>query len=131
LARGVSPGNVKVSGCNIYRNDILIKTAIGTSFTDKNIIPCDYTYYVKAFDNVNNLSKPSNIVFYDNQPPSTPVLSLTGSTLTSVLLPWESTDNVGIKGYILYRDGIKIATVTTNSYTDKTVQEAKNYTYTV
>ena len=45
-------------------------------------------------------------------------------------LSWTaSTDNVGVTGYQVFRDGTQIATVKGTSYTDDTVQPGTNYTY--
>src|SRR5262245_60657859 len=55
----------------------------------------------------------------DTQPPSTPTgLTASGTTSTSTNLSWgASTDNVGVTGYDVLRNGSVIATVTGTSYT--------------
>lgn len=69
----------------------------------------------------------------DTQPPSVPAgLHATSVASTSVSLAWSpSTDNVGVTGYTVYRNGAKLATVTTTSYTDGAVNPGTTYTYTV
>jgi chitodextrinase len=67
--------------------------------------------------------------------PSTPT-NLTGNAFskTQVDLAWgASTDNVGVAGYTVYRNGSKLATVGagTLSYRDETAVPATDYTYTV
>jgi chitodextrinase len=55
-------------------------------------------------------------------------------TSSSVILQWTaSTDNVGVTGYRLYRDGAPLSTVSgsTLSYTDATVSPSTAYTYQV
>ncbi|HWB34792.1 MAG TPA: DUF4832 domain-containing protein, partial [Rugosimonospora sp.] len=67
----------------------------------------------------------------DCTPPSTPTLSSPSHTNTSVALSWTAaTDNVGVTGYDVYRNGTRIATVTTTGYTDSGLTPG-GYTYTV
>jgi chitodextrinase len=63
--------------------------------------------------------------------PGAPASSAVGST--SVTLTWTpSTDNVGVTGYYVYRNGNLVATVANGtSYTDSTVAAATTYSYTV
>ena len=55
----------------------------------------------------------------DTQPPSTPLnLSIAGSTTTSVGLTWTaSTDNVGVVGYNLFLNTVKVWTTPGTSFT--------------
>ena len=55
----------------------------------------------------------------DSTPPSAPTgLTIAGTTSSSISLAWSpSTDNVGVAGYDLFRNGSKLATVTGTSYT--------------
>ena len=51
---------------------------------------------------------------------------------TQVDVGWDvSTDNVGVTGYAVLRDGVEIATTGSPGYTDVTVQPATTYSYTV
>ncbi|MFG2459476.1 glycosyl hydrolase family 18 protein [Streptomyces sp. NPDC048523] len=62
--------------------------------------------------------------------PGTPNAS--GITNTSVKLAWSAaTDDKGIKNYDVLRDGAKVATVTTTSYTDTGLSAGTDYSYTV
>lgn len=68
----------------------------------------------------------------DNPPsaPGTPAAS--AITDTSVKLSWSAaTDDKGIKNYDVLRDGAKVATVTTTSYTDTGLTAGTDYSYTV
>jgi hypothetical protein len=72
----------------------------------------------------------------DTTPPSTPThLVATSPDPLDVNLTWSpSTDNVGVAGYDVYRNGsaTPLATgVTAGSYTDATVAPGTSYTYTV
>jgi hypothetical protein len=69
----------------------------------------------------------------DTQPPSTPSnLHTTLVASGEVDLAWNaSTDNVGVTGYRLYRNGVLLASPTGTSYADKTVSPSTSYSYTV
>ena len=50
-----------MTGYEVYRNDVRIATVQTTSYRDTGLTPgIEYTYYVKAFDAVGNISEPSN-----------------------------------------------------------------------
>src|SRR4029077_13562457 len=69
----------------------------------------------------------------DVTPPSQPQnLSATAVSPGQVNLTWSaSTDDICVAGYNVYRDGVKIATSSTTSYTDQSVVPNRAYTYTV
>jgi chitodextrinase len=71
--------------------------------------------------------------YEDTTPPSAPSgLTATATTSSSVSLSWTaSTDNVGVIGYNILRNGTKVGTSTTTSYTDNNVASGTTYTYTV
>src|SRR5213596_590915 len=69
----------------------------------------------------------------DTTPPSPPT-SLTGAAAgsTGASLSWgASTDNVGVTGYIVRRDGAPIATPAATSFTDTGLSAGATYSYTV
>jgi chitodextrinase len=71
----------------------------------------------------------------DTQAPSVPGgLSATASSSTNVNLAWAaSSDNTGVTGYTIYRNGAVLTTVsgTSLAYSDATVQPASTYQYSV
>ncbi len=69
----------------------------------------------------------------DSTAPSVPGnLRSTGTTSSSVSLAWNaSTDNVGVTGYNVYRNGTLITTVTGTTYTDTGLNASTTYTYRV
>jgi len=69
---------------------------------------------------------------YDAEPPSAPVLSLEQSSSTRFRLDWqEPTDNIGVSGYNIYRDGQYAVTAVTNSYSDEGLSFMSTYCYAV
>lgn len=69
----------------------------------------------------------------DTTPPSTPTnLAVTGVTSSSASLSWSpSTDNVGVSGYRVYRNGTQVGTASGTTFTDTGLSASTNYTYTV
>ncbi|HKQ60227.1 MAG TPA: LamG-like jellyroll fold domain-containing protein [Candidatus Polarisedimenticolaceae bacterium] len=69
----------------------------------------------------------------DTLPPSTPVgLTATAVSSSRIDLSWSaSTDNVGIAGYNVLRNGSLAATTTATTYADANLTGATTYTYTV
>jgi hypothetical protein len=69
----------------------------------------------------------------DTTAPSTPtVLRATGASSSTNGLTWvASSDNVGVAGYEIYRDGVKIATATGTTYTDAGLNSGTAYVYKV
>ncbi|MEV4963830.1 glycoside hydrolase family 18 chitinase [[Kitasatospora] papulosa] len=68
----------------------------------------------------------------DNPPskPGTPTAS--NVTDTSAKISWTAaTDDKGVKNYDVLRDGAKVATVTTTTYTDSGLTKGTDYSYTV
>src|SRR6267143_2042855 len=69
----------------------------------------------------------------DTTAPSTPT-GLTGAAAgsTAANLSWSaSTDNVGVTGYIVRRNGVQVATPATSSFADTGLSAATTYSYTV
>lgn len=69
----------------------------------------------------------------DTQAPTAPSgLTATPVTSNQVNLTWTaSTDNVGVAGYRVYRNGVQLITVTSTSYSDTGVSPGTGYTYAV
>lgn len=69
----------------------------------------------------------------DTEPPTAPAeLTIVSVTDTSVSLNWSaSKDNIGVKGYYVYRDGAKIGTSSSINYEDRKLTEGTTYTYKV
>ncbi|GAA5082050.1 glycoside hydrolase family 18 chitinase [Streptomyces similanensis] len=68
----------------------------------------------------------------DNPPSAPGAPTASGVTDTSVKLSWSAaTDDKGVKNYDVLRDGKKVATVTTTSYTDSGLTAGTDYSYSV
>ncbi len=69
----------------------------------------------------------------DTEAPTVPAgLTSTGVTSSSVALSWSaSSDNVGVSGYDVLRNGVAVATATTTSYTDAGLTPDTSYSYSV
>ena len=92
-----------------------------------------FTVAIKDLDAKNPAHNDVNVsgqIAIDSTPPQTPVLSGTVSTRGAATLSWTTaTDNVGVIGYDVLRNGVLITTVTGTTYTDKPA--TGTYTYTV
>jgi chitodextrinase len=130
--------NVGVTGYDIYQNGTKINTSLVTTLS-YNLTSLtsftNYSFYVAARDAANNTSLSSNIVnsgtTIDMAPPSVPInLNASGTTGTSTTLSWTaSTDNVGVTGYEIYKNGTLLTTVTTINYTATGLTDATTYVF--
>jgi len=142
LSWSASTDNMVVAGYRVYRNGTQVATVtLGTSYQDTNLTPnATYSYTVSAYDWAGNSSAQSSPVSAttlpppETTPPSVPTnLVASGITSTSMLISWSaSTDNVGVVGYRVYRNGTQVATVTSGtSYQNTSLTPNTTYTYTV
>ncbi|NUR26957.1 MAG: cellulose-binding protein [Catenulispora sp.] len=69
----------------------------------------------------------------DTTPPSTPSnLAVAGVSSSSASLSWSpSSDNVGVTGYRVYRNGVQVGTTGGTSFTDSGLSASTQYTYKV
>lgn len=69
----------------------------------------------------------------DTQAPTAPTgVTATAKTSSSVSLSWTaSSDDTGVTGYTVYRDGVQVGTSATTSYTDTGLSASTAYSYTV
>jgi len=136
-----STDNVEVAGYQLFSVAGGIDTFItditsGTSYMVTGLNDATtYTYAVDAYDPAGNVSQTSasaSATTPDTEPPSVPgnlALALGTGTIN---LSWSaSTDNVGVAGYTIFRDGEVLGTTTQLTYSDTTVVEGSTYTYAV
>ena len=69
----------------------------------------------------------------DTQAPSAPgAPTLVSKTDRSASIQWPAaTDNIGVTGYIIFRDGQQVGTSATTSYSDSGLSPSTTYSYTV
>jgi uncharacterized protein YkwD len=87
-----------------------------------------YLFWDQEFGTLDDSLPPA-----DTSPPSAPgQLAATASSPTQVALTWAaSTDNVGVTGYRVYREGVEVAATPLLGYTDNAVSAGTTYSYTV
>ena len=143
LSWTASTDNVGVTGYDVYQDGIKINPSNITS-TSYNVsgltAGATYNYFVKAKDAVGNQSTSStslNITTNspDSQPPTAPSnLAATNIVTTSFTFSWSaSTDNVGVTGYDVYKNGVKMnsATLIGTSYSVTGLLPNTTYSMTV
>jgi uncharacterized delta-60 repeat protein len=129
LSWTASTDNVGVTGYKVFRDSgsIPISTVAGTTFSDSGQSGT-HSYAVAAIDAAGNQSGLSNIASAtipppDLTPPTAPA-GLTASfnaTTNAINLSWTaSTDNIGVTGYRVFRDGgaTPINTVAGTTFSD-------------
>jgi acid phosphatase type 7 len=139
LSWTASTDNVGVTGYRINRDGVQIASSTTTSYSDATVVGGNtYSYTVTALDAAGNVSAPSNVASVSTQgtdtiPPTAPSsLSATAVSSAKVNLTWTaSTDNIGVTGYRVTRDGVQVGTSATTSYSDATVAGGSTYSYTV
>ncbi len=138
IAWNASSDNVAVTGYEIYRDGLLVRTQSGTSFTDTGLaVYTGYIYTVTAHDASNNASPLSSALVastaQDTTAPTVPDnVHKTASTVSSISLAWDaSTDDVGVKAYHVYRDGSLVGSPGGPSFTDSGLTVSSSYTYTI
>lgn len=130
-----------ITGYTIFRNGTKITTVTGTSYSDNGLTGGSaYSYTVSAFDAGGSQSAQSGGVTVqtpvpppDTAPPSTPA-GLTAQVISStqINLSWSaSTDNIGVAGYRIYRDGLEIGTSPTASFQNTGLSGSTTYSYAV
>ena len=145
LRWGASSDNVGVVGYRIARNGATLPGTVGgTTFTDPGLPAGTFSYTVVAVDAAGNVSGASNSASVtvpaaaepppaDSTPPSVPTNLSTTVIGTTVNLGWSmSSDDTGVTGYHVYRNGTLLITLTAprDGYSDSGLA-AGTYTYTV
>jgi hypothetical protein len=127
---------------NLIRSDLATSTMVGVNHGFNYALPStittgNHTFYVFAINypasdaNPQLPGSPKTVNFSDTQKPTNPT-NLTASVISStqINLAWTaSTDNIGVTGYRIFRNGSQIATPSTNSYQDKNLTPSTAYSY--
>ncbi|MDJ1493012.1 fibronectin type III domain-containing protein [Cytophagaceae bacterium DM2B3-1] len=135
-----STDNVGVTSYEVFRDGISIGTSSTTSFSVTGLTAnTTYSMTVKAKDAAGNTSTASTALSVktsaasDTQAPSVPTnLASSAITTTSFTLSWTaSTDNVGVTGYEIFRNGTSIGTSATTSFNVTGLTANTTYSMTV
>ena len=133
-----STDNVGVAGYEVSRDGVVLGTTSATSWPDSGLTGGQtYAYAVRAFDAAGNwggsATRSWTQTIPDTTKPTAPGnLHYTAFSKTKISLAWTaSTDNVGVAGYRIYRNGVLWVTVsgTITAYTGN--RQNKVFTYTV
>jgi len=130
--------NIGVTSYDIYKDGNFLTNTNSSPYTVNGLTAStSYTFTVKAKDASNNISENSNAVNIttlapDTEAPTTPTLSASATTNVSTILTFTgATDNVGVTGYEIYKDGVLITSVTTSPYTVTGLTASTTYIFTV
>jgi chitodextrinase len=136
LAWTASTDNVAVAGYRIYRNGTQVATGTALSYVDTGLaVNTSYSYTIAAYDAAGNTSAQTLATAVKTLPdtavPSVPQNLGASVSGTTVNLTWTAaTDNIGVSSYLIYRDGVQIATSATVSYS-VTSAPSGSHVYTV
>ncbi len=141
LSWGAATDDVSVASYRLSRDGVVIATLspMSNTFTDGGLQPsATYRYELVALDAATNIGPTAEAVLTmpaprDLSPPvAPPNLTAAVSKAKKVALAWgASSDNVGVAGYTVYRNGLAIATVPRTSFTDGLTGKASERTYVV
>jgi chitodextrinase len=134
--------DVQPAGYLVYRGADIIGTTdpTTTAFGDTGLTAAtQYCYTVVAYDRLYNESAPTiqtcatTNTAVDTQPPSIPTgLTTSAYSISRIDLSWTaSTDNVGVGGYAIARNGVQIGTSEAISYSDTNLNPSTEYCYSV
>ena len=84
LGWNASSDAVGVSGYDIFRNGVFLRTVTGLTFSDTGLAAStNYSYFVNARDAAGNSSSPSSTVFVTTEAPSVTTATITGTVSNS------------------------------------------------
>jgi len=142
LSWQASIDNMGVSGYRVYRDGAFVGTTSATTFTNAGLAAnTSYAFTVAAFDSAGNTSPqsaPRSVTTAsgggaDTTPPSTPTgVTATNVTASSITLSWQaSTDNIGVLGYKIFRDGALADTTTSTTLAQTGLAANTTYVFNV
>ena len=135
--------NVGVTKVEFYQGSTLKGTDTTNAYTYSWIFTASdngtHSWIAKAYDAAGNVGTSStvnltvNISTPDTTPPSVPAnLSAAAASCSQINLSWNaSTDNVGVTGYKVYRNGAYLKSVTGTSNPDTGLSASTQYCYKV
>lgn len=140
LAWTASTDNIGVTSYEIFVDGVSYTTSTTNAKTVTGLTKnTEYDFTVFAKDAAGNTSTVSNTEtattdnFIDSEAPSA-ITDLVASNISSssVDLTWTaSTDNVGVASYEVFKDGVFLASIATNSYAAISLSAETTYSFTV
>ncbi len=141
VAWSAAADDVGVTGYDVYHDGQFVTSVGGTTLSARfpGVPRAPWGVYVNARDAAGNVSQASATVTVtpppcaaDTTAPTAPT-ALTGTVSgTSVVLGWTaSSDDVGVTGYVVLRNGSPVATSPTPGYTDSGLAAGTTYSYAV
>jgi glucose/arabinose dehydrogenase/chitodextrinase len=137
LSWTASTDNVAVAGYKVFRNGTQVATTTAPTYQDIGLSEAtSYSYTVSAVDAAENESARSSAATAttrDVTVPSVPAnLAANAVSSSRIDLSWTaSSDNVGVVGYRVFRDGTQIASPSATSYQDTGRTPGTSYSYRV
>jgi len=143
VAWQASTDNVAVATYRLHRGGDVIGTTATVVYTFSGLTcGTGYTLGVEALDAAGNASSRTPLTTStgacaqappagDTQPPTAPTgMAFTAKTQTSVTVGWSgATDDVGVVGYHLYRNSVRIASTSLLGYTFGALACGTSYTF--
>jgi chitodextrinase len=139
LSWNAATDDTGVTSYNVYRNNTKIGTTSTLTYSDTGLNALtSYSYYVTARDAAGNESAHSNTASAttkssgaDTTQPSAPTsLAATAASSSSINLSWNAaTDDTGVTGYSIFRNGTKVGSPTGLSYVDSGLNASTSYSY--
>lgn len=136
-----STDDVGVAFYDVYHDGQQMKSVSGSTLsTSLTLVPgVTWGLYVNARDAAGNVSQASPTLPVtvpqcqaDTTAPTAPTQLVGSASGTSATLSWTaSTDNVGVTGYEVRRDGVRVGTPTGTTFADSGLAASTSYTYTV
>jgi chitodextrinase len=139
LSWSASTDNVGVTGYEISKDGSLIGTTTSTSYPVSGLLAGrSYRFSVVAKDKAGNTSSAAEVTVTtqaagDTEKPSKPGnLKASDVKQNSLTLSWSaSTDNVGVTGYEISKDGSLLGTTTSTSYPVSGLLAGRSYKFSV
>ena len=141
LSWSASTDNVGVTGYRVYRAGTLLATlGAVTTYQNTGLTPStSFSYTVLAIDaagNASTQSAPASATTQaapDTTAPSVPGgLTAVAASSSQIKLSWSaSTDNVGVTGYKVFRNGVQIAATGALTYANTGLLPATTYSFAV
>jgi chitodextrinase len=132
-----SNDNIGVVGYGLYRGGTLIGSTSSTTGIFSGLqCNSNHTFSVDAYDGAGNRSSRTTVMAAttacpDTSAPSTPIgLAASNITQNGLALSWNaSSDNVGVTGYDVFRNGTNVATVASTASNQSGLSCGTSYTF--